>query len=89
MYFLQLSQFTASQPETMSLSWKKGWTPEDGVLPINGGGLVALSAFFLTTLPNPLARENLLQEIWNSNANTIVRKSQSKVLFQPLTKSRF
>jgi len=83
--------FTASLPETVSLSWRKGWLAEDNVLPTNGGGLVALSAFLLTTLPNSLARKNLVQEIWNSGANTIVRifqKPRSKVLVQSSTKSR-
>ncbi|KAF5352672.1 hypothetical protein D9756_005834 [Leucocoprinus leucothites] len=60
------------QPEVVSVNWQKGWRPEDGVESSYGGALVGLSAFLLTTLPDALARKNLVQEIWNSGANTII-----------------
>jgi hypothetical protein len=41
--------------------------------PLHARNSVALSAFLLTTLPDNLARKKLVQEIWESGANTIVR----------------
>ncbi|KAJ3571566.1 hypothetical protein NP233_g3678 [Leucocoprinus birnbaumii] len=61
-----------TQPDSVSVSWQKGWRSEDDITPSYGRGLVGLSAFMLSTLPDSLARKNLIQEIWNSGANTIV-----------------
>ncbi|XP_006454221.1 hypothetical protein AGABI2DRAFT_182202 [Agaricus bisporus var. bisporus H97] len=60
------------QPEHLSINWQKGWSSEENMNPLHAGNSVALSAFLLTTLPDNLSRKNLVQEIWESGANTIV-----------------
>lgn len=64
--------FSGVQSEATLVSWRKAWHSEDNITPSSGGDVVALSAFLLTTLPDVLARKKLVQEIWESGANTIV-----------------
>lgn len=73
--------FLDVQPGHLSVSWQKGWRSEDGVEPLHGRDCVALSAFLLTTLPDTLARRGLVQEIWDSGANTIVCTNHMSMLF--------
>jgi hypothetical protein len=41
----------------------------------DGSSTVAISAFFLSTLNTPLQRKALIEEIWESGAETIVIRS--------------
>jgi hypothetical protein len=49
--------------------------------PLYAKNSVALSAFLLTTLPDNLARKKVVQEIWESGANTIVRAAHGTSFF--------
>lgn len=40
---------------------------------VEGNGVMALSAFMLSSLPTPLARKALVTEMWDSGADTIVK----------------
>ncbi|TDL28180.1 Rsm22-domain-containing protein [Rickenella mellea] len=55
-----------------SLSWQKGYTDLFGTKRFEGHDLLALSAFTLSSLPNPLARKDLVKEMWDSGANVMI-----------------
>lgn len=55
-----------------SLTWQRGYTDTDRVPRTDGGDVLALSAFVLSSIPTPLARRDLVKEMWNSGANVIV-----------------
>lgn len=56
----------------LSVSWQKSFREEDKVPRTEGGDTLALSAFALSSLPNPLARKHLIKEMWESGADVIV-----------------
>ncbi|KZT27577.1 Rsm22-domain-containing protein [Neolentinus lepideus HHB14362 ss-1] len=56
----------------MNISWQKSFREGDIVERADGGDVVALSAFQLSSLPTPLARKELVKEMWESGANIIV-----------------
>ncbi|KXN88915.1 Rsm22-cox11 tandem protein 2, mitochondrial [Leucoagaricus sp. SymC.cos] len=77
------------RPEHLSVSWQKGWRPEDNILPSFGDEVVALSAFLLSTLPDALARKTLVQEIWDSGASTMILiDHSSKAGFEAVAAAR-
>ncbi|KAL0951798.1 hypothetical protein HGRIS_008465 [Hohenbuehelia grisea] len=57
---------------SLSLSWQKSFKEEDKLGRSRGHDTLAISAFMLTSLPTPLARKNLVKEMWESGAHTIV-----------------
>lgn len=55
-----------------TVRWQKGFSDVDYVRRSEGGSVLALSAFYLSTLPTPLARKAAVKEMWKSGAGTIV-----------------
>ncbi|EKM61456.1 uncharacterized protein PHACADRAFT_248077 [Phanerochaete carnosa HHB-10118-sp] len=56
----------------VSVSWQKAFH-EDNKLPrVDGGGVLSLSAFMLSSLPNTVARKKAVKEMWESGADIIV-----------------
>ncbi|TFK56512.1 Rsm22-domain-containing protein [Heliocybe sulcata] len=56
----------------MNVSWQRSLHEGDSVERADGGDVVALSAFQLSSLPTTFARKDLVKEIWESGANMIV-----------------
>ncbi|KAH7915708.1 mitochondrial small ribosomal subunit Rsm22-domain-containing protein [Hygrophoropsis aurantiaca] len=57
---------------SLSTNWQKTFR-EDDRLPISEGtNVLAMSAFMLSSLPTSLAKKNLVKEIWESGASTII-----------------
>lgn len=56
----------------LKVSWRKSLHEEDTVERARGGDFVALSAFQLSSLPNPLAKKELVKEMWESGASVII-----------------
>lgn len=55
----------------LQITWRKAFKGGDKE-EIKGKPTLALSAFLLSSLPNPVARKILVKEIWESGAETIV-----------------
>ncbi|KAH9949373.1 mitochondrial small ribosomal subunit Rsm22-domain-containing protein [Amylocystis lapponica] len=56
----------------LSISWQKSFQETDRIQRTEGGDVLALSAFMLSSLPTPLARKALVKEMWESGAGTMV-----------------
>jgi hypothetical protein len=57
----------------LSVQWQKTFHEDDHAKPADGGRTLAISAFSLSALPNAAARKQLVREMWDSGAETIVR----------------
>jgi hypothetical protein len=67
----------------LSTSWQRSFREEDKIKRTEGADVLALSAFGLSGLPTPLARKQLVKEMWESGADVIVRdasKSAKRML---------
>lgn len=60
------------------MSWKKSFRDDDKIRRSEGGDVLALSAFLLSSLPTPLARKALVKEMWDSGAGIIVSANMTK-----------
>lgn len=56
----------------MGVFWQRAFDEEDRIARSTGHGTLALSAFMLSSLTSPMARKNLVKEMWESGAHTIV-----------------
>jgi hypothetical protein len=56
----------------LDVAWQQTLKESDKVPYIEGNGVLALSAFMLSSLQTPLARKTLVTEMWESGADTIV-----------------
>lgn len=56
----------------LGVSWQKTFQESDRLSRSDGGDTLALSAFMLSSLPDALARKNLVKEIWQSGADVMV-----------------
>ncbi|CAA7264757.1 unnamed protein product [Cyclocybe aegerita] len=56
----------------LKLQWQRTFREENILLQEDGPKAMALSAFMLTTLPTSVAQKNLVKEMWDSGAHTIV-----------------
>lgn len=52
--------------------WQRGFSDTDHVHRSEGGNVLALSAFYLSTLASPLDRKAAVKEMWQSGANVLV-----------------
>lgn len=55
--------------------WRRGFSESDQTVRSVGSDVLALSAFHLSSLPTPLARKDLIKQIWSSGANVIVSQT--------------
>jgi len=58
--------------ENLEVRWQKSFKESDKLLEIEASKTIALSAFFLTTLPTAVAQKTLVEGIWASGAHTLV-----------------
>ena len=58
---------------SLDVAWQKSFRENNSVDPVEGSGVVALSAFLLSSLPTPIDRKVLIKEMWESGAEVIVR----------------
>ncbi|KAF9225375.1 hypothetical protein BS17DRAFT_778516 [Gyrodon lividus] len=56
----------------LSATWQKSFHEDDCIDPAEGHDALALSAFMLSALPTPLAKRNMVKEMWDSGAHTII-----------------
>ncbi|KAI9444934.1 Rsm22-domain-containing protein [Lactarius indigo] len=56
----------------LDISWQRKFQPENIPQAHDGSSTIAISAFFLSTLQTPFQRKALIEEIWESGAETIV-----------------
>ena len=56
----------------VSVSWQKTFHEEDKSPRNESSDVLALSAFMLSSLPTPVARKQVVKEMWESGANMIV-----------------
>ncbi|KAI0778648.1 mitochondrial small ribosomal subunit Rsm22-domain-containing protein [Trametes elegans] len=57
---------------TLDVSWQKAFREDNVTAREDGSSVVALSAFFLSSLPTPFDRKALVQEMWESGAEVMV-----------------
>ena len=72
----------------LNVAWQRSFQEQNKQSSGEGNGVLALSAFMLSTIQTPLARKTLVKEMWDSGADTIVRylirPSKSDADFRPL-----
>lgn len=56
----------------ISTSWNKGFSDEHNLATGHGQGTVAISAFHLSEAKGDVERKDLVKQMWNSGAETIV-----------------
>lgn len=56
----------------LNVTWQRSFQEHNKRPSEDGNGVLALSAFMLSTLQTPLARKALVKEMWESGADTIV-----------------
>ncbi|KAF8841935.1 hypothetical protein BDN67DRAFT_966448 [Paxillus ammoniavirescens] len=56
----------------LSATWQKSFHEDDCVDLAEGHDALALSAFMLSALSTPLAKRNMVKEMWDSGAHTII-----------------
>ncbi|KAL4251512.1 Mitochondrial RNA Methyltransferase [Abortiporus biennis] len=58
--------------ESLKVNWQKGFAADNRITHSEGANVVALSAFLLSSLHTPLARKQVVKEMWESGAETII-----------------
>ncbi|KAI0323089.1 mitochondrial small ribosomal subunit Rsm22-domain-containing protein [Amylostereum chailletii] len=56
----------------VQVSWQRSFREENKLLRPEGTSTVAISAFFLASLPTPLHRKEFVKQMWESGAHTII-----------------
>ncbi|KAI0692972.1 mitochondrial small ribosomal subunit Rsm22-domain-containing protein [Cytidiella melzeri] len=56
----------------LEVTWKQAFKESNKVPYTEGNGVLAISAFMLSSLQTPLARKTLVTQMWESGADTIV-----------------
>jgi hypothetical protein len=56
----------------LNMLWRKSFQEEDKIPPSLGHDTLALSAFILSSLATSSSRKNMVKEMWESGAHTIV-----------------
>ncbi|KAI9570198.1 Rsm22-domain-containing protein [Boletus coccyginus] len=73
----------------LSATWRKTFPDECRVEPAKGHSTIALSAFMLSAQPSPLSRKNMVKEMWDSGAQTIILIDHSSPAgFQNIAEAR-
>ncbi|PSS29720.1 hypothetical protein PHLCEN_2v2868 [Hermanssonia centrifuga] len=57
---------------SLSASWQKSFHDDNKIRRSDGTGVLALSAFILSSLPTSIARKTLVKEMWESGAEIMV-----------------
>lgn len=57
---------------SLSASWQKSFHDDNRIQRSDGTGVLALSAFILSSLPTSIARKTLVKEMWESGAEIMV-----------------
>ena len=60
----------------VNVSWQKAFHEENKLPRTDGSGVLALSAFMLSSLSNGVARKKLVKEMWDSGAEIMVRSAR-------------
>ncbi|EJD03728.1 Rsm22-domain-containing protein [Fomitiporia mediterranea MF3/22] len=55
-----------------SVRWHKAYSKDEQIQRSEGGDVLALSAFHLSSLPTPAARKEMVKQMWSSGAEVIV-----------------
>jgi len=63
---------TGAPEGKIQVTWQKTFREENVVPRGSGHDALALSAFMLSALPNPVAQKEMVKEMWDSGADTIV-----------------
>ena len=56
----------------LNVRWQKSFKEENLLMQHERPRTIALSAFMLTSLPSPFAQKEMVQEMWDSGAHTII-----------------
>jgi len=73
----------------LSVSFQKSFQEDDEINRTEGGDVLALSAFMLSSLPTALARKALVKEMWESGAGMIVLiDHNSRAGFESIAEAR-
>ncbi|KAF5374983.1 hypothetical protein D9758_000528 [Tetrapyrgos nigripes] len=56
----------------LNIQWQRSYREDDRIPRDEGHDVLAISAFHLSSLPNGLARKQLVKEMWESGAHTMV-----------------
>ncbi|KAI6153974.1 mitochondrial small ribosomal subunit Rsm22-domain-containing protein [Pisolithus tinctorius] len=57
---------------SLSVTWRKAFHESDRVDRADGQNTVALSAFMLSSLPSQLSKKQMVKDMWESGAHTII-----------------
>lgn len=75
--------------EDLAIRHRKSVKEEDKVSRELGGKTLGLSAFVLSSLPTPLARKQLVKEMWESGAHTLILMDHdTKAGFEAIAQAR-
>ena len=77
----------AAELGDLRVSWQRMLQQDDKISKEQGGNVIALSAFALSSLQTPLAKKQLVKEMWESGANTIVSETVTSSLCRLLMPS--
>lgn len=58
-----------------TVRWRRGYSESDQLEEAEGGDILALSAFYLSSLSSAIGRRDLIKQMWSSRANIFVRKT--------------
>lgn len=71
------------------MRWLRGFSDTEQIYRSEGTDVLALSAFYLSSLSTSLARRDLVKQIWSSGASVIVSASFSYGAFHLIALIRF
>lgn len=66
----------------LDVTWQRSFQEHNKRPSEEADGVLALSAFMLSTIQNPLSRKALVKEMWESGADTIVSNLDLSLKFQ-------
>ena len=69
---LLLKFSTDANVGNVGISWQRAFHEEDKSPRNEGGDVLALSAFMLSSLPTSVTRKQMVKEMWESGADTMV-----------------
>lgn len=75
--------------DKISASWHKGFSDEHNLIAGQGQGAVAISAFHLSEAKGDVERKDLVKQMWNSGADTIVSSQHTMCTCSSLMPTRF
>lgn len=72
MNLVLMNMTTDADIGSLTATWQRTFQSEDKVRRSQGNSTLALSAFYLSSLPYPASRKAIVKEMWESGADIMV-----------------